>query len=363
MAELLFRRALFLRGLFLLELRRGLRGGLALGGVLLAVLLASADWMPAALELEAGDQSALARGLVRQGTWSGALLLLLPAFVLHAAGTFARWRGGDADWLACRPTRRSAALSSTWCGATAAAVIALAAVAVVVELGASGGGATFAAAGTHDLSRYARVEPGEVIEVGLGSFAHDAPGGSRLRVLVVATVGAGPTTEVEIAAGRGGVQRLARERVTARTRVELELPPGDGDLSVRIANVGGGAAAVVAPGSFELWVPAGTERSASVAVVVRAAAGLAALIALAIGFGAWVGTVTAACAAGALWWLGAAWLGEGWPGGGLGRTLGIIGQGRLPGDLDPLALVAGASLVILGLATALAGMRSWRFGP
>lgn len=353
--------------LFRLELLRTLGGGLAPFVLAVLIVLVLAPWSTPELVAIEPRAEIVARGLERQGVWTGALLFLVPALFWRAAGTFARWRQGDADWLGSRPTGRLAALVSTWAGTVAAGACLLAAVALFVEVAADGGEETFAYAGTSGLAEVRRVEPGTARVFRMPDPEGRAPAGSRVRARVTVTVGAGPTTVARLTARRaveGGGERSATVRVLARTWLEVELPPGPGDLELEIASEGDGALAVLAPDSFQLWVPGGDERRASSTIFVRAALGLAAGLALAMGLGAWVSPITAGLGALLLWPLLELSFGApGWlPAARLARALAFVGEGRLPEALDPRALLGLVACVALGLALALAGLRSWRHG-
>jgi len=55
---------------------------------------------------------------------------------------------------------------------------------------------------------------------------------------------------------------------------------------------------------------------------------------------------------------GAPW----WPGADLVGALEIVGRGRLPGPVEARAVLGALGLSALGLALALPGVSSWRFG-
>lgn len=361
------RAPLFQPLLFRLELRRALGGGFAPFALALLVVLVLAPWSTPDIVTIEPRAAAVARGLQRQGIWTGALLFLVPALVWRAAGTLARWRRGDADWLGSRPTGKLAALVSTWAGTVAAGALLLAAVALFIELDVDGDAATFAYAGTSGLADVRRIEPGTARTFRMPDPGARAPAGSRVRARVTVTVGAGPTTVARLTvrrtAGDGGEQTTTA-RVVARTWIEVELPPGPGALELELASEGAGALAVLAPDSFQLWIPGGDERRASLTIFIRSALGLAAGLALAMGFGAWVSPVTAGLGALLLWPALAIPLGApGWlPAARLARALAFVGEGRLPEALDPRALLGLLACVGTGLALALPGLRSWRHG-
>jgi len=371
------RLALFHPALFRLELRRGLRAGLPLLALVVAVLCASGG--PELREGSEGigssvDAGALARGLTRLWLWSAVLLTALPLWVLRAAGTPARWRAGEGDWLGSRPTGRLAAWTSTWLGATAAGALALFAAALAVELRTSGDGPSLAYLGSHDLSDVRRVEPGETRAFtapewtrwdGPGRDMGDAAGEARVRVrirLAPADFAPRATVLVELARESGESSTVTRA-LAARERVELELPPGAGVPTLRVTNVGSAPLAILTPQSFEFWAPGASERRASFELALRGSACLAAALALAIGYGTWLGAPLAALATLATWVLVRVVAGgaTGWlPGMRLARALAFVGEGRTPEPLDPRALAGLAACAALGALATVGGMRAWR---
>ena len=118
-----------------LELRRSLRPSavcavLGLGFVLLYV----GGGAPSEQMIENLHIDPLrARGLGRQGVWSGVLLFLAPVLLLRAGNTVTRWRSGECAWLGSRPTRRLPILAATWAGMSLAALLLLGMTAALVE--------------------------------------------------------------------------------------------------------------------------------------------------------------------------------------------------------------------------------------
>lgn len=354
--------------LALLELRRTAGGGAAVLTAVLAVLLASADWTPAALEagaLEKGgaDLSSLARGLRRQAVWTGTLLFALPALTLHAGGVLARWRSGEADWLGARPTGRLAALVSCWLGVVAGGLALLACAGAAVEVASGGGGLARERVWSHSLDDFARLEPGTALTVDL-ALPGELPAGSSLVVRLRPSVGAAPATGVRATAERGGQSSTARAHVSTWTDVALAAPSGRGAATLSIANVGPGALAVLAPDSFAVWAPAGGEWRGSARILSRAALALATLAALAIAFSAWVSAWTAAAAAVCAWLVAENLLGapEWWPGAGLPSALGRAALARLPEPTTATATLVALAVVALALGATAAALRSWRHG-
>ncbi len=347
------------RPLVSLELRRVLRSGATLFTVALALFVTGADWIP---QTQGELEGALARGLVRQGIWSAALLVLLPAATLGAAGILHRWRRGEADWLGSRPTGRVAALASAWLGSTLGGILLLAVVALIVEAAAGAGEATLRLERRHAMADSHRLEPGESVTFDLPATATRA--GAALRVRLRPALGSGPTTDARLSVGRGAESRSAVARLATWTWLEVPLPSGEDAIECTLLNEGQGALAVLARDGVELWTPSGGEWRASLALFARACLALASLGALAIGFSAWVGSVTAGVGALCLWLIAnAAALGRtAFPGADLPAVLGIAAEGRLPQELGPWAALASLIAILSGLALARPGLASWRFG-
>jgi len=350
-----------------LELRRSLRPSavcavLGLGFVLLYV----GGGAPSEQMIENLHIDPLrARGLGRQGVWSGVLLFLAPILLLRAGNTVTRWRSGECDWLGSRPTRRPQILAATWAGMSLAALLLLGMTAALVEGAQVGSGdeETFRYAGSYSLDEIRRLEPGETTRWTLPDPGETQ--GERqpeLRVLVTRTLGNAISTGIVFGATRAGISVEDEHHIMQRGRASVLLPPGTGDVELSMRNVGEGSIAILTPNTFEVWMPA-SERMASMSIAVRAFVLLTALMALALGLGAWVGGATAAGSALTLWLLAlrldfSAFV----PGARLTRAIGFVGDGRLPEPYDLRALVGLGCALVLGMLLGVRGIRSWRHG-
>jgi hypothetical protein len=355
-------------GLFRLAFRRALAPAvLVLWALLLAVFLRY-DWaggsagLPAAPD--AAEAGALARGMAREGTWLAVALAILPLLVARAARIVPAWRAGEGDWIGSRAIGRPAVVLSTFLGTWAGAAVLLVASGAAIELRARGAGAGLARAGAIALPAATWIEPGAP----LAAIAPD-PGerfrpGSRARVELAFGSRSGAVCDVVLTARRAGsgAERSARARLVSRGAVEVELPPGAGDLRLEIACPDPGSRAYAVSDEIELWVPCASERAAGLRILARLLAASFAWIALALGLSAWISAPSAALAVLAAWTI--AWLGDAspaWlPGGDLGSALATAGSGRVPPHADPRSLALALGLAALGLALAVLGTRRWR---
>jgi len=346
-----------------LELRRSLRPSVIVTVLGLGVVLAWFGGGGPSAELAENLQidPLRARGLGRQGVWSGALLFLAPILLLRAGGTVGRWRRGECDWLGSRPAGRLPILASTLSGMCLAAALLLGMIAALVEGASSGSADTFRYAGSYSLNEIRRLEPGESLRWTLpdpGDLESDRE--AEVRVLVTRTMGNAASTRIVFGATRGGVHGSTEHHILQRGRASVSVPRTAGDVELSLQNVGEGSLAILTPDTFELWLPA-SERMASVSLAVRFFVLLAALMALALGMGAWVGGATAAGGALALWFaLLRLDLGAFVPGARLARAIGFVGDGRLPEPYDLRGLVGLGLASLCGLALGVHGIRSWR---
>ncbi|MCP3918304.1 MAG: hypothetical protein GY711_22380 [bacterium] len=351
------------RGLARLELRRTAGGALVLLALAVVIVASRVDWTPSASRLDDDVAPAVLRGLARETAWTAALALLLPAIVLHAGGIIERWRKGEADWLGAAPRSRATVLVSTWIGCSVGAFLLMTAAAVAVEVSRPDADVTPRAYASHSIAAFHRLEPGAGTVTEIASPPRTETGGWRVRVQIIPSLGANPTSRAKVVVHCGGEVRRKNDRVVRRTWIEVDLPAGDDPIVCEVRNMGGGVLALPAERTFELSAPGGSERLGSIDVLTRAACALAAIGGLALGFGAWVSGATAAILAGLVWLVPAIWLAgpSWWPGGDLGRTLGMVGEGRLAEPLDPLSFATTAIVAGAGLSIGVLGLRSWRF--
>lgn len=346
-------------GLALLALRR-----LLSRTFLLAALALAALWTLQSFEVREATQAAdeaLLRATRRESTWLIFALCLLPTCFWAAARVGERWFDGDRDWIGARAITHARFLFSTWCGLWLAAALVCLAIGVGSELAAGGSGASARELATLDSPTLLLLE-----DEARGSWVLDEREGvlregRELRLELRATPGAGPTARVRLSGRRvSSAKRTSMEAiVSGRTRVVLELPPGAGPLELELEKLGPGCGVLVLPGALDLFEPIASERSGSVALVVRVLAWLGAWLAVALALGTWMRAATATVLTLALqlplWSLAsspsrvrevAAHL---LPGLGLPRALALVGDGLAPAlpshtILLGLALLTGGAL-------------------
>jgi hypothetical protein len=329
-----------------LEFIRGLRAPAAWFAAALLSLLAVSDW---------GNG-----GLARQGLWTAALLVFIPAWVSHAGGLLPRWRAGEGDWLGSRPVERGPALLAAWGGVCLAGLVWMALAAGTVELAAGGSWRdTRRLAWTQPLAEYLHLDPGQ----GRRFELHPPPtgAGATLRIHVRPTVGGAPTTDLRLALARGGEGHEVERHLATRGWIEAPVPAGDGPLWVQVDDLGAGALSI--QGRVELWRPTTAAALGSLGLWWRAVLLASALGALALGAAAWVGPLTATglalCAPLAGWTFGAPDL---VPGMDLPSALGLVGEGRVPAATGGAPVLVALVLVLVGLGLARPGLASWRHG-
>jgi len=349
-----------------LALRRALPPGLVLLALALATLLVATTWRPGALEAQAlagaGDPAAAASALARQGLWTALLVLLAPFLVARAATTLPAWRRGEVDWLLASARSRMGLVASTYLGLLAAALLLVAFIAVAAELaaGPSGPGRALAA----------RFEtPALVVDAEEGLVRRVDPGfelpGGVLRVRLI-LVGGGRAADLRLAVRSAAVEgrtTAVRARLAGAGVLEVPLPAASGPYDLQLEQLEGEALVAVREDGLELVEPLGSARAAGLRTAARAILGLAALLALALGLGAWLSTPTALL--GALALALAALLSEGpaarlFPLAALREALALAGEGLAAPWPSTRAVAAGALVAVLGLLLAGAGLRDWR---
>jgi hypothetical protein len=353
-------------------------------------LLALREWAPATASLGAPSVAAaraIEHGLARQGVWDGALLAIVPFLVWRAARTVSAWRAGDVDWMGSRAVSRATILVATWLGAFVASLLVIAPIALIAEaragasvpsvrlvgtFGEAGAGwaegrraLTWRARDPLDaltssardasteravLERAADVLPRARFELALGSSS--GPGASiTLRARRMSSTGAAETHTVK--------------RVGTRSAIEVDLPPGRGDVEFSLACADASDRVFLLSTRGELWSPVASDGAASTAILARMTLALAAWLALAIGFGAWMHATSAAAMLLAL--LVAVWcapqtstLASLVPGGDLLDALSIASRGRVPPAIDARSFAVCALIAAIGLSLARWSLAHWR---
>lgn len=325
-----------MRGLFLLEFRRGLRSRAAwIAAGILVLLLATSGTTAHA----------------RQTLWAATLLLFLPAIVGQAAGLVPGWRRGEGDWIGSRPVGKSATLGAALAGVVVSGAVWLALATTLIEARTSEPDA-WTRDWQRDLNAFHTIDAGKSRRIELSPPAHE--GKARIRVRVRPTVGGKPNTDLRVSVARAGEGKQVLRHVTHKTWIELELPPGSGSTWLQIDNLGDGNAAWVTPGSVEVFVPTTSSAGPRLWIwMVRLGAMLAAA---AVGFSAWVrpaaATAAALCLVPAGSLLGGLWAS------GLSDTLASIADHRIP-PAPPFELLPVVT-IIAGIALARLGLVSWR---
>ncbi|MFN0008157.1 MAG: hypothetical protein ACKVXR_09640 [Planctomycetota bacterium] len=353
-------------GLALLALRRALAPlVLAAWAVVLLVAL-RVDWAGGSATLEAtagsADAGALARGWAREGTWILVALAIAPLLVSRAARIVPAWRAGEGDWIGSRAVGRLSAVASTLLGTWAAAAILLLVSFASIELRAGDALPSFTPAGSIALPAARWIETRAPLVVTVEDPGEDFPSGSRARVDLAFGSGSGSASEVVMRASRGTERRSAAFHLSSRGTVEVELPPGRGNLAIEIACPRAGTRAYTVSDEVEIWVPCESDRAAGTRILERLLAASLAWIALAVGLAAWMSAPSAALLVLAAWM--AAWLGDAtpsWlPGGDLWAALDTVGSGRVPATPDPRSHAVALAIAALGVLLGVLGTKRWR---
>jgi len=272
-------------GLVLLALRRLFTRSFLFAAVILAAL-----WLSLDLSISEATQTAdaaLLRSTRRESTWVLFAVCLLPVCIYGAARVGERWFGGDRDWIGARAISRARFALSTWTGLWLAATLVTLSIGALGEFMASGDGASARRlAGLAAPSRLLAEDDAStswVLDESQASLAE----GRRLRLELHATPGDGPTAGVRFSARRSATGEVSATEaiVSGRTRVELALPSGTGELELTLEKLGRGCGIVVLSDSLALFEPIASERSASVAVFMHALFWLGGWLAIAMGLG------------------------------------------------------------------------------
>ncbi len=307
------------------------RVALLLGAlVLLAYVSPPAAWLLRISE----DPEQARHAFALQTIWSGALWLLIPITLLHAAHLPTRWRTVERGWIASRPGARTQVIGASWIGTWLGAAALTAAIFVGAELGASPApsGVQWAHAG--EVAEPGRgFIPAEGVRWTLDTEASSEAGRlARARVRLALAPGAAPTAVAQLRMTRGDAETVAETLLIARGKLEVELPLGSGPIECELTPVGDGATLLIRDPGTEVFVEANSRFSASLAIGVHVLLTLAATIALALGLGSHLGTGYAFALLVSLWlgcWLRAGdsnWL----PGSTLPEILATLHEGRAP---------------------------------
>jgi len=356
-------------GLARLALRRALPPGLVATAVVLAAFFLATTWRPAPLEAEALlgsiDPRSAASAIARQGLWAALLATLAPFLVARAALILPGWRRGEVDWLFASASTRTGLALSAYLGLAAAAAIFVVFDAAVAELaaGRAGPGRALAARFATPTVLLAGDEP-IVRGIDLGR----SPAGAALRVRIL-LVGGGPAADLRLAVravAADGAVHATRARLATSGNLEVTLPRSEGPFELSLERTGGESLVALERDGIELVTPVASERVGSLRLAARSWLALCAMLAVALGLGAWLSAPTAAIGAlslGLAALLAGSTVAPALPLASLKEALSLTGEGLAAPWPSWRALVASAATIVLGLTLAAAGLRHWRCAP
>jgi|GEM_PF-2558014 len=350
--------------LFRLHLRRALPAPLTAAVLVVALLL----WLSrrAADPVRAAEAAAqLARGAWRAELCLALLALLAPILLAIAAGDLPRLARRERHWLLPRRLSRSAISLSSWGGTCAGALLWLALVGLACELGAGRAEASLREGHELVLAELEHFGPGK--DLRWRSPCPDRPPGSVVQLSLGLFGDYGGVDHLELSSHVArGAEAFATARAAPGLRAVLEVPlPPDGDAPWLEFRARGSVGSLALHDTRLLLLEPAPERSGSLRFLAQAALTLGAVLALALGLGAWLSPASALLlllGGYGLAWLEAdalagSWLARWLPGFELPRALGLLGQGRVPGGLPPESWGGAVLLVLLGL-----GLHRWALG-
>lgn len=331
-----------------------------------ALLLLARQHELARVEALPPDAAVPAAAALRSALWTLGFVLGVPALTFHAAGTFARWRRGELDFLAPRAAPRWSIVGATWLGHVAAVGALALGIGLACELGLPDGPS---------------AQPRRVRDWPDAAWVSQAapwrttvdlapqPEGTRLELGLVLGSGSGTATEVVLRARRAGAASAtpgdsteSRLRLGTRGALEVEIPPGSAPLELELTLTDPAARVRLAADSGRVWTPRDGARGASVELALRLLLLGALTTALALGAGAFLARGLAAGLVLALWLVpdlaGAdpSWI----PARDAFEALELAGRGRVPSAL-PLAAWFGTALgALAALAPAALSAAAWR---
>jgi hypothetical protein len=350
--------------LFSLYLRRAMHPALLLVLVAVALVASRSGNAPETALLGAENPEQLARGMMRREMWFLLCAVLLPV-QLHSAGQWTqRVRDGDGNWLSPRALSSWKIVLTSWFAIFCGSVAWLVAIAATGELAAGGGEASYRVVKEWPLLEH-RTR-GEENQLRWTTELGELPPGSRGRLSFGILGNYGDVEELVLRAtplDAGSRERAteAHVRPGRRGRIEVELPPGEGNLLFEFSAVGATAALLVESPRFLVSVPA-PEWSGTTALLGRLALAAAAWLALALGLGAWISAPSSVLLVAIFW--GGAWergVGGGFlPGAELPRAFAAVAEGRVPASLPPGVWGGTLVCVAIGLILLRLGLRRLR---
>lgn len=292
-------------------------------------------------------------GVERHRVWMTGLLVGAPLLIGRTVSFAHKLVNAEAGWCASRASRL-AIIASSWAGAVLAAGTWITLIAITAELGSSvPDRAPLQPAGRALLSSLTSARDGVVI------FEVQAPTDSdamilRLPVGLIAT--GGPSAKLKTRFTRiQGAEFIEEELLVATKRpIEARIPTGTGALRLELERVGEGAHVIISAERAEWWSSAGSTLRASLMLVLIVCMISSAMLAAALGLGAWM---RPAAATGLLFAVAIAlWFNDGALGN-WGEVMGHLANGDAPAA-PSLREQGGALVTILaGAALACTGLR------
>jgi hypothetical protein len=260
----------------------------------------------------------------------------------------------EADWCASRAASPLAIIASSWAGAVLAAGTWITLIAITAELGSSvPDRAPLQPADQALLSSLTSARDGVIM------FDVQAPKDHnvttlRLPVGLIATGGPSAKLKTRFTRTQGGEFTEDELLVATRRPIEARIPAGTGALRLELERIGEGAHVIVSAERAEWWRPAGSTLKASLMLGLFVCMISSAMLAAALGLGAWMRPAAASgllfAASIALWFSGGAL-------GGWGEVMEHLANGDAPAA-PSLRGQGGALITILaGAALACTGLR------
>lgn len=208
---------------------------------------------------------------------------------------------------------------------------------------------------------------GPVVYASLG-VARDAAPGRASHVTDAASTDAASTDEASTdEASPGGASADATRRtegtVWANRTLEVDLPPGDGDVTVTLARLGSGAGLTLARDGLTALGPVRTAVDAELSLALNAALALLAAAAAVLALRPHLSTAFSVAIVGSVWLgalSGAPALAH-WPGADFGRQVELVATGvAAPLLADPWTLAVSGAICALALVAAALAPRTSR---
>lgn len=357
--------------LFHLHLRRGLRPGLGLCLIGLAVLVHLAGTPSQVVGLGSGKAAAALRGLQRADMLMGMLSLLIPLSCMQVARTWRTWERRERYWLVTSPRSKLAIILQTWAGGLCASWLWLGLVTgLCVALIEHDGHEEWRVEGSLELQN-----PQRVGGQGRLSWTCNVPQSDRPQRahFEVGLYGAEMNIDEFVFSSFGGPQREVFDSDHAQAArisiLEVNLPNQAGPVEFELHAVGAQNSMLLHRPRLQLLV-ASPAQQPLILFALRVGLLLAAAHAILLGLCAWFSAGTALTyvfGAYLLIWLeserwSATAFGTWVPGFDLPQALQWIGEGLGPGLVAPTSWLGCVVLICLGLGSSVIAMGRWRAG-